>query len=296
MTIYRWLMRRILVTTVLLIAALGLAGCTPSSGSSRSDSSGSSGSSLPGVPAIVPEQGDSAKAAAGTASRATSTREVITTGALSITVVTPSAAAEEAVHIADAAGGHVDGRDERPPAEGNPGSAHLVLRIPTAKLDGAITQLKKLGRVEKVSQSTQDVTGQAKDLNARITALTTSVDRLVELMTRATTTADLISIESALSDRQASLESLQSQKRGLDDQVDLATLTVEFGTVATAPVRPPATFLSGLVAGWGSFVGFVSGLLVVIGVVLPWVVVAGVIGGIILLVVRWRRRRSIQHA
>lgn len=293
MTIYRELMRRILVTTVLLIAALGLAGCTASSGSSRSPSSGSS---LPGVPAIVPEQGDPAKAAAGTASRATSAREVITTGALSITVDTPSAAAEEAVHIADAAGGHVDGRDERPSAGGNPGSAHLVLRIPTAKLDAAITQLKKLGRVEKVSQSTQDVTGQAKDLDARITALTTSVDRLIELMARATTTADLISIESALSDRQASLESLQSQKRGLDDQVDLATLTVEFGTVATAPVRPPATFLSGLVAGWGSFVGFVSGLLVVIGVVLPWVVVAGVIGGIILLVVRWRHRRSIQHA
>ena len=293
MTIYRWLMRRILVGTILLIAALGLAGCTPSSGSLRSSNSGSS---LPGVPAIAPEQGDSAKTTIGTASRPTSARDVITTGELSITVDSPSVAAEEAVRIVNTAGGHVDGRDERPSAGGNPGSAHLVLRIPTAKVDAAITQLKKLGRVEKISLSTQDVTGQARDLEARITALTTSVDRLVELMARATTTADLISIESALSERQASLESLQSQKRGLDDQVDLATLTVEFGTVDTAPVRPPATFLSGLIAGWSSFVGFISGLLVVVGVVLPWAVVAGVIGGIILIAVRRHRRRSIQHA
>ena len=293
MTIYRWLMRRILVSTILLIATLGLAGCTPSSGSLRSSNSGSS---LPGVSATVPERGDTARAALGTASRPISAREVITAGKLSITVDTPSVAAEEAIRITSNAGGHVDGRDERASAGGNPGSAHLVLRIPTAKLDAAIMQLKKLGRVENVSQSTQDVTGQARDLDARITALTTSVDRLVELMARATTTVDLISIESALADRQSSLESLQSQKRSLGDQVDLATLTVEFGTVATAPVRPPATFLSGLIAGWGSFVGFVSGLLVVFGVVLPWAVVAGVIGGTILIAVRRHRRRSIQHA
>lgn len=285
-------MRRILVTTVLLVAALGLAGCTASSGSSSSDSLGSA---ISRAPAISPELGNSAKGGAGTAALATSTREVITTGTISITVDKPSAAAEEAVRIADAAGGHVDGRNERPPTDGNPGSAHLVLRIPSAKLDAAVTQLKKLGRVENVSQSTQDVTGQSQDLDARITALTTSVDRLVELMSRATTTADLISIESALSDRQANLESLQSQKRGLDDQVELATLTVEFGTVATAPVRPPATFLSGLLAGWGSFVAFLSGFLVVIGVALPWLVFAAVLAAIAVVIVRRRRVRTIPH-
>ena len=170
-----------------------------------------------------------------------------------------------------------------------------MLRIPSTRLDAALAQLKKLGRVESVSLSTQDVTGQSQDLDARITALTTSVDRLVELMSRATTTADLISIESALSDRQASLESLQAQKRGLDDQVELATLTVEFGTVATAPVRAPATFLSGLLAGWGAFVAFLSGALVVVGVVLPWLAFATVLAAISMLVVRRHRIRAIRQ-
>jgi hypothetical protein len=288
-------MRRILVTTVLLVAALGLAGCSASSGSSRSDNSGSSVSR---APAIAPE-----KATAGTgstvtsdaASQRSSARATITTGTISITVDNPSTAAERAVRITDAAGGHVDGRNEHPSTGGDPGGAQLVLRIPSTKLDAALTQLKKLGRVEGVSLSTQDVTGQSQDLEARITALTTSVDRLVELMSRATTTADLISIESALSDRQATLESLQAQKRGLDDQVDLATLTVEFGTVATAPVRAPATFLSGLLAGWGSFVAFLSGALVVVGVALPWLVFAAVLAAIGMLVVRRHRTRAVQQ-
>ena len=113
---------------------------------------------------------------------------------------------------------------------------------------------------------------------------------------------DLISIESPLSERQASLESLQSPTRALGDQVDVATFSGEFGTVETASMRPPVTFFSGLVAGWGSFVGFVgfvgfvSGPLVVIGVAPPWAIVAGAIGGIILIAIRRHRRRSIQHA
>jgi len=288
-------MRRIQVTAILLVTAFGLAGCSASSGSSRSDNSGSSVSR---APAIASEKGKAGTGSPGTTdavSQRGSARAAITTGTISITVDSPSTAAEKAVGIADAAGGHVDGRSEHPSTGGDPGTAQLVLRIPSTRLDAALAQLKKLGRVESVSLSTQDVTGQSQDLDARITALTTSVDRLVELMSRATTTADLISIESALSDRQTSLESLQAQKRGLDDQVELATLTVEFGTVATAPVRAPATFLSGLLAGWGSFVAFLSGALVVVGVLLPWLAFATVLAAISMLVVRRRRIRTIRQ-
>lgn len=307
------LMQRTLVTTVLLVAALGLAGCSMSSsssqpsqpsqsdgsgksdGSGNSGSSGSSGSRAPVAGLEKATDSSNSFSTTGAAQRA-SARSVITTGRIAITVDTPLVAAEKAVTITAAAGGHVDGRTERPSTGGDPASAQLVLRIPSATLDATLAELKKLGRVENVSLATQDVTGQSQDLEARITALTTSVGRLVELMSRASSTADLISIETALSDRQASLESLQAEKRGLDDQVDLATLTVEFGTIATAPVRAPDTFLSGLSAGWGSFVAFLSAALVVAGVVLPWLVFAAVIAAIATLGVRRRRIRSIRIA
>lgn len=201
------------------------------------------------------------------------------------------------MRLVEAAGGRIDGRDERAPTGGDPGSAQLVLRIPTAKLSATIDQLKHLGRMENISLSTQDVTGQQQDLTARITALQTSVDRPVALMARAATTADLISIESTLSERQSTLESLEAQKRAMADEVNLATITLQLGTAATAPVHPPGTFLSGLIAGWGAFVAFLSVVLVVVGVVLPWLAFLAVLSGIGVVVFRIRRSRarSVRH-
>lgn len=272
-------MKRIAAATLLIIATLGLAACSASGGSLRSST----------------ESGSSSRSgsSSGAVTVLNSARAVITTGTISITAEKPSAAAEAAVHIANAAGGHVDGRDERPPSADTPGSARLVLRLPGAQLDAAITALKKLGRVDKVSISTQDVTGQSTDLGARITALTTSVSRLTELMARATTTADLIAIETTLSDRQAKVESLQLQKRDLDDRVDLATVTVKFSSTAAAPVHPPETFLSGLIVGWGSITVFFAGVLVLLGVALPWLALAALLAGVTGVVVRRRRARPV---
>ena len=47
------------------------------------------------------------------------------------------------------------------------------------------------------------------------------------------------------------------------------------------------TFWTGLVAGWDAFVGFWSGVLVVVGVLLPWLVTAGIITVVIVYLVRW---------
>ncbi|MET4782388.1 DUF4349 domain-containing protein [Glaciihabitans sp. UYNi722] len=280
-------MRRLLVPTALALCALALAGCTSSAGSSSS--SGGSSAVAPAGPSKV----DTAEGAASTAQNADS-RQVITTGSVTITVDRPAAAADEAVTIVENAGGRVDGRTEKAPVDGDRGSAQLTVRIPSAKLTTTLDALKKVGTVEDLSISKQDVTAHAKDLAARITALHASVDRLVDLMSKAATTADLITIESALSDRQANLESLESEKRSIDDQVDLSTITLTLGSTATAPAHLPDTFLSGLLTGWNSFVAFFSGLIVVLGVLLPWLALLGVIAIVLLLVLRRNRRKSAE--
>jgi hypothetical protein len=280
-------MRRILVPAVLVLAVLGLAGCTGPS----SSSTGTSGvPSSTGAPSSVQGKPSTQNSAGGKAEVGTG-REVITNGDVSITVEQPIAAADRAASIVEASGGRVDGRIERAPVDGDKGSAQLILRIPSPRLTAVLDQLEGLGTVESLSITKQDVTSVSQDLDARITALQASVDRLLELMSKATTTADLITIESALSDRQANLESLQSQKRSLTDQVDLSTITLNLGSPATAPKRLPDTFLSGLAAGWNALVGFFSGVVVVIGVLIPWLVLLAVVAGILLVVARRARRR-----
>lgn len=217
--------------------------------------------------------------------------QIITTVQLTVTVDSPIDSADEASKIVNRAGGTVANRSERAASDFEQGSAQLTLRIPSAKLDATLEELKALGVARDTSINSTDVTSQAQDLDARITALETSVDRLLSLMASATNTADLITIESALSDRQANLESLQAQKRSLDDQVQLSTVTLYLISEQDTPKENPDTFWTGLVAGWGAFVAFWAGVLVVIGVLVPWILSAAVVALLVVLIVRWSIRR-----
>lgn len=278
-------MRPRLLAAVVLLSALALTGCT-SSGSSVEEfgeppvvGADSGGQLQPGAPE---------SAADGRTVAPDGDQQVIVTGYLTLTVERPAETAAEAAGIVERAGGRIDARSEQAPDGEDKGSAQLTVRIPTEKLTATLESLKKLGTVEQVEQAQQDVTSQSRDLEARITALRTSVDRLISLMADADTTADLISIESALSERQANLESLESQKRSLDDQVQMSTYILYLGTAADAPADEPDTFLSGLAAGWDAFVGFFSFLLVAFGVLLPWLVLAGLVAAVSVVLVRRR--------
>jgi hypothetical protein len=268
-------MNRTLGGAIVVLAALLLVGCT----SSGSNSSGSAVST--GAP------GQSGGSAPGKVSGAAdsqvlpSDRQVVTTGTVSLTVADPIAAATRASQTVTAAGGRVDSRTEQPATDTTRASATLVLRIPSAKLDATLTTLQRLGRVDNVTINTSDVTTQVKDINARITALQTSVDRLLGLLSKATTVADMITIESALSERQAELDSLKSQQAYLNDQVSMSTITLELHSEGVVPAGAPDSFWGGIIAGWNALVVAANGFLIVLGVAIPWLIVFGLLGGLV---------------
>jgi hypothetical protein len=267
------------------ITALLLAGCTMG---------GASDSDVPAVDTpsgeIAPEtgkvdEGAAEDAAGGTAEAQLADRSVITTGWVSITVDDPVAKAEEAADLAEQAGGRVDNRTETPGTDSQPPSASLTLRVPSDELDEFVDALRELGTVNSVSMNASDVTQQRQDLDARIAALTASVERLRELLATATTIADLIAIESELTTRQAELDSLTQQRDWLVDQVDFSTVTVDLVTEEVAPDPRPDDFWSGIVAGWNALLAFANWLGVAVGVMLPWLGVALVAGAIIVAIV-----------
>ncbi|MDL9980031.1 DUF4349 domain-containing protein [Microbacterium candidum] len=174
-----------------------------------------------------------------------------------------------------------------PPASG----AWITVRVPADKLDDLVTSLAGLGQVEASTIDRQDVTDQTIDLQARVAASEASVARLTELMGKAGSVADLLAAESALADRQATLESEQQQLKALDDQVAMSTLTVTLLPQAAATPANAAGFGSGLVAGWNALVASLNGVVVVIGFLLPWLAVAAVIALIVWGIVVLRRRR-----
>jgi hypothetical protein len=290
-------MRRILVSTVLLAATVSLAGCTAASDVSTIDQTVPAPAQLQPNGEAAPADGFSSDASTTEGSRfVEEDREVVTNGSMTVTADDPIDAASEAVRIVEGIGGRVDSRSETAPSERDQGSATLTLRIPSAQLTATIDRLKALGDDPDVSISSVDVTVQVQDLDARIGALRASVDRLTALLSTATDTDTLIKLETAISERQGDLESMEAQQRSLTDQVSMSTLGLNLISSEDAPVEEPDTFWSGLETGWTAFVGFVGFVLVAAGVLLPWLAVAAVVAAVVWLVVRRRRARRAPTA
>lgn len=289
--------RTLLIPTALVLSALALSGCAAAN-SPQGTSSEVAPQAQPGTgPTDGSKAMDSTAAGSGSSGTTFSTdRQVIETGYVTVVVDKPLDVATEAARITEQAGGRVDGRNEYAPTDTTAASATLTLRIPVSALDATLDKLKALGTVQEVSLATSDVTMQTQDLDARITALSASVDRLVALLATATDTTNLIALETAISDRQGELESLKSQQRYLADQVAMSTVTLNLVSPAQAIVTEPNTFVSGLAAGWAAFVAFFAGLVVALGVLLPWLVLAALITLLTIVLVRRSRRSAVTAA
>lgn len=252
------------------------------------------------------------------AGSAAADRDIITTASATITADEVDAAARAIANSAVAHGGYVEsmsvGSDGTvypvSPTDGGivydtmpypypTDGAWITVRVPADQLQSVVDELDDVGEVTATNLSRQDVTEQTVDLEARIDAAQASVDRLTELMAQAQSVADLIAAESALSERQATLESYQQQLEMLDDQVAMSTLSVTVVPEVEPVTADPAGFGDGLAAGWNGLVATLNGIVVALGFLLPWLVVAAVIAlvvwGIVRLV-RGRRRRQTDAA
>jgi Ca-activated chloride channel homolog len=219
-------------------------------------------------------------------------RDVVTTGSVQMVVAEPIQVADRVVSAVTDAGGRVDSRSERsgtPYRSGSPTVA-LVLRIPSDKLDGVLADVKKLGAVESMSINHNDVTSQRVDLDARIEALQTSVTRLLDLMRRAGSVADLLAAESSLTQRQAELDSLKARRDALRDEIDYTTINVSLSAVPTATRHG---FPGALEDGWESLLSTLRGVGMAVGFLLPWLPVLALLA---LAVVVVRRRLSRRPA
>ncbi|WP_456825973.1 DUF4349 domain-containing protein [Cellulomonas sp. P5_E12] len=244
------------------------------------------------------EGGDTSAAPA--ASAVDANRKVIQTGDVAMSVKNPQAAADAIVQLTEDAGGRVDARSEQAQTDTEVGRAALTIRLPAAAVTPTLIALRDLGDVDTVDLSKKDVTSAALDLDARIHAMQLSVGRMENLLATATTHDDIVTAENALTERETSLESLLSQRSALTEQVQLSTIRVAlvgpdlppYVEPPAPPVEPtgPQSFLEGLATGWGSLVELVSGIVIVVGVLIPWLAFGGAIAAGVVAVVRWSRK------
>ena len=280
----RRLVRALVAAVVGGTLAVSLAAC---SGGGAGDSSGSEAATDGGAArsemAAPDTAGDAAESATGAIGVAEAReeavdRELVTTGNATLVVDNPFGAAEQIADLVEDAGGRVEARDERAETDDELGSASMTLRIPADRVSATLDALDELGDVRDRHVETVDVTGTAQDLDARNEALRTSTDRQRELMAGADRTSDLIENEAELETRQAELDSRVSERNRLSDEVALSSLHVEIVAEGTpAAQAQPGGFLGGLSAGWSALVSTFNVVVLVLGAITPWLLLAGLV-------------------
>ena len=178
----------------------------------------------------------------------------------------------------------------RAPYHSPNGGGWITVRVPADELADAVAALDGLGDVTSSNIGRQDVTDQAVDLRARVAASEASVARLTELIGQAESVADLLTAESALAERQATLDADRQQLESLETLVSLSTLSVQLTPTTAVVEADPAGFGDGLAAGWNGLVATLNGIVIALGFLLPWLAVIGVIAAAVWGVVRLVQR------
>ena len=167
--------------------------------------------------------------------------------------------------VIDAAGGYVS---EAATAEtpGQPRQASLTLRVPAEKLPGVLAELRALGRVVSEQLSTDEVTEQVVDLEARIRNARATEQRLIAVLNERTgKVRDILEVEREIARTREEVERMEAQRQNLMRRVELATVQVSLieeykAPLAPAPVGTAVKLRNAFVAGWDDFVGFFIGL------------------------------------
>jgi hypothetical protein len=279
---------------VALVGLLAVAGCSADSANRTSNN----------APAAAPEdgvaggQGAGDKAAplpsaGGVGTQApVDERSLIYTGTMTVRVASVVAAADQAIAITMGLRGIVAGDNRTIDVTGS--QATLVLRVPADQFTSTLDAFGRLGGELNRQVNAEDVTDQLVDLDARIATQQASVNRIRQLLAKAQTIADIVSLEDELTTRQADLDSLTQRRAKMGGLVSLATITLilvdSTGSVATKPQE--TGFMAGLRSGWHGFLVSVKGVLTVAGWLLPWLIAIGAPVLIVLWILRARRRRT----
>lgn len=174
--------------------------------------------------------------------------------------------------------------------------ASITVRIPSDQLDAFLSGAGDIGRVVNSSQSATDMTVQYADNQARLNTLQAKLTRLNELLSQAENVADIVEIESAISDTQYMIDSYETTQRTIDRQVDMSQVDVsllEDSPVAITSEMSMGERLSAALSTSVAAIGrFLRNMLVFVVMALPVLIPLIVV---ILLVVILKRRRAAKR-
>jgi hypothetical protein len=202
----------------------------------------------PGEPARGGDYADGTSVAIETylasAVQAQETRVIIYTGNIALVVRDTETAVQGITQLVNEQGGYVSGSNIYQAGESLRGS--VTVRIPAERYQATVDQLRGLAlRVERESSSTEDVTEEFTDLQARKANLEVTEGALQQLLVerqQVGSTSDILEVHRELTNIRGQIEQIEGRLRYLANQAALSTITIE--------LTPDALYQPISVGGW----------------------------------------------
>jgi hypothetical protein len=231
--------RRTRVVAAALVALMAvLAGCGGAAQSGGGDGGGAGGAA---GDAEYEERASTAgaestdlAAEAGGSSDASSTqsidsRALVRTGQVRLEVTDFERTERNLTRLVESRGGFVSDtrKQQRRVGERTYLVGQMTLRVPNERFGATFEAVQDEGEVLESSTSTEDVTEQLVDIEARLSNLRAQRDRLRTLYENANDTEAVLQVERRLSEVQTEIERLEARKQALERRVAYSTITVD---------------------------------------------------------------------
>jgi len=207
-------------------------------------------------------------------------RKVIQNAEVSLKVSDVTAAADQITDLNQTNGGYtVNSHIYR---NGEQLSADLTLKIPQQKLSNFIASIAKFGEVTDKLVSTEDVTEEYYDAEARLKVMQAKEERLLSLLDKAGSITDIISIENELGQTRSEIEVLTGRLKYLTNAVDYSMIHITLTQSVPGAIKTPqgtmGKAVQGLITSLNHLINFGSNLIVALFVVLPWLLLIIILG------------------
>ena len=173
----------------------------------------------------------------------------------------------------------------------------MTVRVPAEKFGEALEEIRKTARrviVETVKG--EDVTEEFIDIEARLKAQKALEEQFMEIMKRADSVEDALSVQSQLADVRGEIEKVEGRMRFLENQASLSVIKIRLQTptVFTANSAGISYRLTeSFSAGFTFALNFVLGLLTLLIAVLPVALLIGFPGYLIISYFLKKRKRPM---
>jgi len=187
------------------------------------------------------------------------------------------------------------------PSHSGTKSTYMTVRIPAKDYDHFLANLEGSdSKIRSQSQYVQNITRAYNDQTVLIEALKTQETRLIEMMDKAETIEDMITVEARLTEVQTQLNQAKRALATMDTNVSYSTINLSINEVREyTPNTHRETFgerlARGLRESWSGFGEFLQDALIAIIYLFPFLILIGAIAFVIILLVRRGNKKRAER-